>query len=111
MMKLPWLASNFHGCMSRPMKQVITAPVWMLIRDGQRFEKSLAGATTLAATFTLSVATSSASMATITANRLPRWLRTMTGFQIGSLKMTTVADVTAMAMNEYRVIANGKLSA
>ena len=54
------------------MKQVITPPILKLIFRGYRLEKSLAGETTFAATFTFSVANSNANIATTTAIGLPK---------------------------------------
>jgi len=51
--------------------QVIKPPRGKLIRRGERFEKSLAGETTFAATLTLSVAMSRAIIARTTAKGLP----------------------------------------
>lgn len=45
---------DFQGCIAIPIKHVIRPPVRKLIFFGQRFEKSFAGETTLAATFTFS---------------------------------------------------------
>src|ERR1700747_1351080 len=73
--------------MTMPIAQVIRPPVRKLMRRGERFEKSLAGETTLAATLTLSVAISKAIMARTTAKGLPRRARTATGFQSASPKM------------------------
>ncbi len=64
-----------------------------------QIRKSFAGETTFAATFTFSVASSSASMATTTATGFQRVITT-TGSQIAPPNTTTVADVTAMPMNE-----------
>src|SRR5437879_5703354 len=87
-----------HGCMTMPMAQVMRPPVRKLMRRGERLEKSLAGETTLAATFTLSVAISKAIIARTTAKGFPRRARTATGFQSASPKMMRVTEVTAMPM-------------
>src|SRR5215467_1905463 len=110
-MKFSCVPSNFHGCITRPMRQVITPPVLKLIRRGYKFEKSFAGDTIFAATFTFNVASTNAMIAMAIANGDPSFARTATGSQIGWPKMAIVAVVTAMAMNEYAVIARGRLIA
>src|SRR5260370_366192 len=94
--------------MRRPTTAVMRPPVRKLMRRGERLEKSLAGETTLAATLTVRVAMSKAIIAKTTAKGLPRRARTATGFQSASPKMIRVAEVTAMSMNEYKVIESGK---
>src|SRR5262245_30895557 len=93
------------------MLQVIAPPSLKLIRFGYRFEKSFAGDTMLAATFTLSVASASATVASAMAKGEPSRASTATGSQMGWPKMAMVAVVTAIAMKEYAVIAIGKLTA
>ncbi len=61
------LESSFHGISAIPMKQVIMPPVRKLIFRGHRFEKSLAGETTLAPIFTFNVASRIASSEITTA--------------------------------------------
>src|SRR2546425_7634897 len=90
-----------------PTAQVMRPPARKLMRRGERFEKSFAGETTLAATLTLSVAMSSAIMARTTAQELPRRARTATGFQSASPKMIRVAEVTAIPIKEEKVIVAG----
>src|SRR5205807_4661117 len=94
--------------MMMPMAQVIRPPARKLMRRGERFEKTLAGETTLAATLTLRVAMSKAIMARTTAQGLPRRARTATGSQRAWPKIIMVAEVTAMPMKEYKVIVAGR---
>src|SRR5438105_15539665 len=93
------------------MQPVISPPVRKEIRRGLRLEKSLAGETTLAATFVVRVAIRIAiSAIKATTGRLKRPIRA-TGSQIASPKMTTDAEVTATPINEYSVIVSGRPSA
>ena len=89
-----------QGCMTMPIAQVINPPVRKLMRRGEIFEKSLAGETTFAATFTLSVAMRSAIIARTTAQGWPSLERTATGSHKASPKIIMVADVTAMPIKE-----------
>src|SRR4051812_33559782 len=59
------LAISFHGHMMMPMSPVMRPPVLNEICFGDRFAKSLAGLTTLAAMFTEMVATATPSSAMI----------------------------------------------
>src|SRR5207237_8498989 len=94
--------------MMMPMAQVMRPPVRKLMRRGERFEKSLAGETTLAATLTLRVAISKAIIARTTAKGLPRRERTATGSQSAGPKMSIVADVTAIPLKKKQVMAAGE---
>ena len=67
-----------------PMKQVITPPVRKLIPRGQRFEKSLAGETTFAATLTARVATTTENIATPTTRGSLHLPISFTGSQTGN---------------------------
>src|ERR1700741_3101378 len=79
---------------------------------GARFEKSLAGETTLAAMLVESVATDSASIEIAVTPRPPTRASSVTGSQIVSpSKISGVADVTATPMNANRVIVVGRPSA
>src|SRR5271154_6743596 len=101
------LVSNFHGIIITPTTPVIKPPVRNEISRGFKLEKSFDGETTFAATFVLSVATSSAISAM---NATTGWLNlpsSVTGSQIASPNSTTDAEVTATPMNEYKVIAAG----
>src|SRR5581483_11815131 len=103
--------SNFHGIISTPTTPVIRPPVRNEIRRGLRFEKSLDGETTFAATLVLSVAISSATRAMIATTGSLNFPSSATGSQIASPNSTTEADVTATPMNEYNVIAVGNPNA
>src|SRR4029077_15266596 len=94
--------------MTMPMAQVMRPPVRKLMRRGERFEKSLAGETTLAATLTLRVAMSKAIMARTTAQGLPRRARTATGFHRAWPKIIRVAEGKARPHNGKKVMVAGR---
>ena len=79
---------------------MIRPPVRKLTSLGARAEKSLAGETTFAAMLVESVATTSVIRASAESHGLPNRAITCTGSQIASPKITTVALVTTMPMNE-----------
>src|SRR3954470_22411286 len=80
--KVRWFASNFHGIMATPAKQVITPPTLKVIRFGHKLEKSLAGETTFAPIFTFRVASRRARREITTATGEWKRLRSCTGSQI-----------------------------
>src|SRR5580692_4928178 len=96
-----WKSVNsFQGIISTPTTPVIRPPVRKEIRRGLRFEKSLDGETTLAATLVFNVATSSATNAM---DATTGWLNLpnrTTGSQMGAPNNTADAEVTATPMNE-----------
>src|SRR5260370_9553186 len=99
--------SSFQGIMRMPMQPVMSPPVRNEMRRGLRFEKSLDGETTLAATLVLSVAISRATSATsATAGWLNRPIKA-TGSQPASPKITNEADATATPVNEHGAVARG----
>ena len=75
---------------------------------GPRFANPFAGATTLAATFVVIVATSSANSEMKITIGFCRRDRSWTGSQIGSPKITADADVTATPMNANSVMVVGR---
>src|SRR5579871_2838659 len=99
--------SSFHGIIKTPTTPVMNPPVRNEISRGLRFEKSLDGDTTLAATLVFSVAISSATSAMEATTGWWNRPSSATGSQIASPNRTTEADVTATPMNEYKVIAAG----
>src|SRR5947209_7183239 len=92
--------SSFQGIIRMPTQPVISPPVRNDMRRGLRFEKSLDGDTTLAATLVFSVAISSATSATKATTGLLKRPISATGSQMASPKITTEAEVTATPMNE-----------
>src|SRR5580700_6927278 len=91
---------SFHGISRTPMTPVIRPPVRKEIRRGLRFEKSLEGETTLAATLVFSVAMRIAISAI---NATTGWLNrpiSATGSQMGAPNRTADAEVTATPMKE-----------
>lgn len=91
--------NSFQGIMSNPAAPVIKPPVRKEINRGFKFEKSLDGDTTLAATLVFNVAIRSAISAT---NATTGWWKrpmSWTGSQMGSPKSTADAEVTATPMN------------
>src|SRR5215469_70757 len=98
---------SFQGIIRMPTTPVMSPPLRNDIRLGRRFEKSLEGETTLAATFVFNVAISSATSATSATNGWLNFPSNTTGSQIGSPNSTADADVTATPINEYSVIAVG----
>src|SRR5712671_1348378 len=90
-----------------PMMPVMRPPMRNVIFDGQRFEKSLAGLTTLAARFVASVARHNANNETASTSGCVNFVMSTTGSQIAEPKITTVAEVTATPMNEYNAIVVG----
>ena len=94
-----------------PITPVMRPPVRKEMSRGLRFEKSLEGDTTLAATLVLSVATSKATSAI---KATTGWLNlpsSTTGSQMAWPNKTTEAEVTATPIKEYSVMAAGKPSA
>src|SRR5437016_1275120 len=92
--------SSFQGIIRIPTTPVMNPPVRNEINRGLRFEKSLEGDTTFAATLVLRVAISNATSAM---DATTGWLKrpsSATGSQMGSPNRTTDADVTATPMNE-----------
>src|SRR5882724_491557 len=89
-----------QGWITIPITAVMKPPVLNDIFFGQRFAKSFAGLTTLAAMFVASVAIPSATSEKIKSAGLLKWVMSTTGSQIVWPKMTAVADVTATPMNE-----------
>ena len=79
---------------------MIRPPVRKLTNRGARLAKSLAGETTLAAMLVESVATASVTSAAAESQGIPNRAITCTGSQTGSPKITIVALVTTMPMNE-----------
>ncbi len=83
-------------------------PVLNEIFRGMRFAKPFAGLTTLAAIFVERVATVNAIRAMTTAVVEPSLPTSSTGSQIALPKMTMVAEVTAIPINEKSVIVVGR---
>ena len=73
---------SFHGIMKMPSTPVRRPPVRNEMCFGARLAKSFAGETTLAAMFTLSVATSTVNMAMATMTRDSKWPTSSTGSHI-----------------------------
>src|SRR5580698_5615188 len=92
--------SRRHGIIRMPTTPVIRPPVRNEISRGLRFEKSLDGETTLAATLVFRVATSSATNAMVATTGWLNLPSSATGSQMGAPKITAEADVTATPMNE-----------
>jgi len=88
-------SSTFHGMIRMPRPAVMSPPVRNEMRCGARFEKSLAGDTTFAARFVVSVATLSASMERRIVSGPPILPRSSTGSQTTPPpgKISAVADV------------------
>ena len=91
-----------------PIIQVIMPPILNEIFRGLRFANPFAGLTTFAAMFVESVAIVSAIKAMTMAVVEPSLPTSKMGSQIALPKITIVAEVTAMPMNEKRAIVVGK---
>ncbi len=90
------------------MMPVMQAPCLNPMRKGSRFEKALAGPTTLAAALVEMVAISNATMPAVTAIfDSKRWTSAM-GSHMASPNMTTVALVTARPMNANSAMVAGR---
>src|SRR5579862_5827157 len=94
--------------MARPRNPVMRPPVRNEIHCGDKLEMSFEGEITLAATLTFRVAIS---RATIAISARAGWWKSpisSIGFQTGCPKMTVEAEVTAIPIKQYKVIATGR---
>jgi hypothetical protein len=94
--------------MAMPITAVISPPVTYEIFRGLRFEKSLAGETTLAAMLVVSCAASTTRAAKMITAGLPMRVTSSIGSQMALPKTTMVALVTATPMNANAVMVVGR---
>ncbi len=97
--------------MAMPIRPVSRPPVRKEMKRGKAFEKSLAGETTLAAMFTLKVATTMVNIAMATNARLSKWPTRSTGSQMAFPKIIAVAEVmtTPMPANTVMVVGSATI--
>src|SRR3954469_881736 len=98
-------ATSFQGKISTPMMPVIYPPILNEMLPGERFAKSFAGLTMLAAMFVASVEMATATIANVTNILLSNLAASTNGSHIVVPYIIVVADVTTTPMNANNVIA------